>query len=136
MSVYYDNSISVFTLQIFLFIFEKKDMIMIPDWAKEMNCAVTVCDKNGVILYMNDKAKETFAKHGDLIGKSLIPCHNENSRAIIADLIKTGGTNSYTIFKNGLKKMIYQTAWKENGEVAGLVEISMVIPEEMPHYIR
>ena len=109
---------------------------MIPDWAKEMNCAVTVCDKEGVILYMNDKAKETFAKHGDLIGRSLIPCHNENSRAIIAELLETGGTNAYTIQKNGQKKMIYQTAWKQDGEVAGLVEISMVIPEEMPHYIR
>ena len=109
---------------------------MIPDWAKEMNCAVTVCDKEGVILYMNDKAKETFAKHGDLIGKSLIPCHNENSRAIIAKLLETGGTNAYTIQKNGQKKMIYQTAWKVDGVVAGLVEISMVISEEMPHYIR
>lgn len=109
---------------------------MIADWAKEMNCAVTVCDKEGVIIYMNDKAKETFAKHGDLVGKSLIPCHNDNSRAIIANLLETGGTNSYTIQKNGMKKMIYQTAWRENGEVAGLVEISMVIPEEMPHYIR
>ena len=109
---------------------------MIPDWAKGMNCAVTVCDKEGVILYMNDKAKETFAKHGDLIGKSLIPCHNENSRAIIAKLLETGGTNSYTIQKNGQKKMIYQTAWKEDGVVAGLVEMSMVIQEEMPHYIR
>ena len=109
---------------------------MIPDWAKEMNCAVTVCDKEGVIIYMNDKAKETFSKHGDLVGKSLLPCHNDNSRAIIARLLETGGTNAYTILKNGQKKMIYQTAWKENGEVAGLVEISMVIPEEMPHYVR
>ena len=109
---------------------------MIPDWAKEMNCAVTVCDKDGVILYMNDKAKETFAKQGDLIGKSLIPCHNEKSRTIIAELLATGGSNAYTIQKNGLKKMIYQTAWKEDGEVTGLVEISMVIPDEMPHYIR
>lgn len=109
---------------------------MVPDWAKEMNCAVTVCDKEGIIIYMNDKARDTFAKHGDLIGKSLIPCHNDNSRAIIAKLLETGGTNAYTIQKNGLKKMIYQTAWKENGEVAGLVEISMVVPEELPHYIR
>ena len=114
----------------------KNDNVMIPEWAKEMNCAVTVCDKEGVVLYMNDKAKETFASHGDLIGKSLIPCHSERSRAIIADLLATGGTNAYTIQKNGLKKMIYQTAWKEEGEVAGLVEISMVIPEEMPHYVR
>ena len=109
---------------------------MIPDWAKEMNCAVTVCDKDGIILYMNDKAKETFAKHGDLIGKSLIPCHNDRSRAIIARLLETAGTNVYTIEKNGQKKMIYQTVWKKDGEVAGLVEISMVIPEEMPHYVR
>ena len=85
---------------------------------------------------MNDKAKETFGSHRDLIGKSLIPCHNERSRAIIADLLATGGSNAYTIQKDGLKKMIYQTAWKENGEVAGLVEISMVIPEDMPHYLR
>ena len=109
---------------------------MIPDWAKEMNCAVTVCDNDGIILYMNDKAKETFARHGDLIGKSLIPCHNERSKAIIADLLASGGSNSYTIEKNGVRKMIYQTAWKENGKVAGLVEISMVIPEDMPHYVR
>ena len=85
---------------------------------------------------MNDKAKETFARHGDMIGKSLIPCHNERSRRIIADLLAGGGSNAYTIEKNGLRKMIYQTAWRENGEVAGLVEISMVIPEEMPHYVR
>ena len=111
-------------------------MNVIPDWVKEMNCAVTVCNKNGVILYMNDRAKETFASHGDLIGKSLIPCHNERSRAIIANLLATGGSNAYTIQKNGLKKMIYQCAWKDNGEVAGLVEISMVIPEDMPHYVR
>ena len=67
---------------------------MTPDWAKEMNCAVTVCDKNGVILYMNDKAKETFASHGDLIGKSLIPCHNERSRAIIANLAYSGAMSA------------------------------------------
>jgi len=109
---------------------------MIPEWAKEINCAVTVCDRKGIVLYMNDKAAETFARHGNMIGKSLIPCHNERSRAIIADLLATGGSNTYTIEKNGVRKMIYQTAWRENGEVAGLVEISMVIPEEMPHYVR
>ena len=47
-------------------------MKMVPDWAKEMNCAVTVCDTEGVILYMNDKAKETFASHGDLVGQNLM----------------------------------------------------------------
>ena len=48
----------------------------------------------------------------------------------------TGGTNAYTIEKQGVRKMIYQTAWRERGEIRGLVEISMELPDEMPHYIR
>jgi transcriptional regulator with PAS, ATPase and Fis domain len=109
---------------------------IIPDWAKEMNCAVTVCDTEGIIIYMNDKAKATFASHGDLVGKSLMGCHSDRSKGIIVHLLETGGYNAYTIEKEGLRKMIYQTAWKQDGKVAGLVEISMVIPQDMPHYIR
>ena len=45
--------------------------ITMYEWANEMNCAVTVCDTEGVILYMNEKACCTFAKHGNLIGKNL-----------------------------------------------------------------
>ena len=30
-------------------------------WADEVDCAVTVCDIEGVILYMNEKARATFA---------------------------------------------------------------------------
>jgi hypothetical protein len=32
--------------------------------------------------------------------------------------------------------MIYQTPWYKEGEVAGLVEFSLEIPESMPHYVR
>ena len=71
------------------------------EWANEMNCAVTVCDTKGVILYMNEKACRTFAKHGDLIGKNLFDCHNPQSQAKIRELLETGGVNAYTIEKNG-----------------------------------
>ena len=101
-----------------------------------MNCAVTVCDTEGVILYMNEKARATYIRHGNLIGSNLFGCHNERSRGMILRMLATGGTNAYTIEKQGTRKMIYQTAWKECGEVRGLVEISMEIPAEMPHYIR
>ena len=30
--------------------------MIIPDWAKELNCSITVCDKDGVIIYQNDPA--------------------------------------------------------------------------------
>ena len=106
------------------------------DWAEGMNCAVTVCDAEARIVYMNRKSRETYAKHGDLIGKDLMDCHNERSREIIRGLLASGGTNAYTIEKHGVRKMIYQTAFTDGGKVAGLVEISMVIPDEMPHYVR
>lgn len=108
----------------------------IPDWAMQMNCAVTVCDADGVIIYMNEKARETFSKHGDLIGKNLMGCHSQASKDKILEMLATGNSNAYTISKNGQRKMIYQTPWRENGKIAGMVEISMVIPEEMPHYVR
>ena len=110
--------------------------MMNMEWANEMNCAVTVCDTEGKILFMNEKSRQTFAKRGDLIGKNLKDCHNEHSWEIIQELLSTGGSNTYTIEKNGIKKMIYQTAWFKGGIVAGLVEISMEIPADMPHYIR
>lgn len=109
---------------------------MIPDWAKEMNCSITVCDKDGVIVYMNDTAVKQYEKRGNLIGKNLFDCHNERSREIINGLLESGGTNCYTIEKLGVHKMIFQSAWKEGGVVAGLCEISFVIPEELPHHVR
>ena len=90
----------------------------------------------GTILYMNDKARTTFARHGDMVGKNLFDCHGERSREIIRRLLTDGGTNVYTIEKNGVRKMIYQTAWRVDGVVGGLAEISMEIPAEMPHHIR
>ncbi len=110
---------------------------ILPDWAWGMNCAVTVCDADCKIIYMNKLSRETFAKHGDLIGKSLIDCHNPRSVEIIRGLLESGGKNCYTIEKNGVHKIIFQTAWRrEDNSIGGLVEISIVLPENMPHYVR
>ena len=106
------------------------------EWAKEMNCAVTVCDAEGIIIYQNDKAVETYKKHGNLIGKNLYECHSERSKEIIRHLLATGGSNAYTIEKQCVHKVIYQTAWKKDSKVAGIVEISMITPADMPHYVR
>lgn len=111
----------------------------IPDWAFRLNCAITVADADCNIIYMNERSRETFAGRGgaSLIGHNLMEYHNERSQAIIRRLLSEGGTNCYTIDKLGVKKMIFQTAWFDDDKrVAGLVEISMVIPAEMPHYVR
>jgi transcriptional regulator with PAS, ATPase and Fis domain len=104
----------------------------------ECSFAVTICDKEAKILYMNQKAFKTFEKYGgkDLIGKSLYNCHKPQSIEAIQKMLQEGTSNSYTILKNGIKKIIHQTPWYTNGEVAGLIELSIEIPETMPHFVR
>lgn len=108
------------------------------DWQKEFTCSITVTDKHGIIIYMNDKAISTFEKYGGekLIGTNVLDCHPEPSKSKLKELILNQSTNVYTIEKNGIKKLIYQTPWFENNEFAGIVELSLEIPNEMPHFIR
>jgi len=112
---------------------------MTPEWVENFPGAITICDSDLIITYMNEKALATWQNQGGpkLIGSSLLACHQNRSNEIIKNLLETGGTNVYTIQKNGVKKLIYQTAWKDStGKVAGLAELSMVIPEDLPHFVR
>lgn len=110
----------------------------IPDWATEFPGSVTVCDPTGITLYMNAKAMETFAKEGggSLVGKNLLDCHPEPARSKLKSLLENPRTNAYTIEKKGMKKLIYQAPWYHDGLFAGLVEFSLIIPAEMPHFVR
>lgn len=105
---------------------------------KEVNFAITVCDKEGKIVEMNDKSMKTFVKSGgvDLVGKQLQDCHPEPAKTMLEGMLKHPVTNAYTIEKAGVKKLIYQTPWYENGEYMGLVELSLEIPFEMKHKVR
>ena len=105
---------------------------------KELNMAITVCDENGRILDMNPMSEKVNLKPGmpPLIGSNVLDCHPEPAKSKLAGMLKEPQTNVYTIEKNGVKKLIYQTPWYENGVFKGLVEFSIVIPNEMPHYVR
>ena len=109
-----------------------------PSWYQEFPSAITVCDNEGIILYMNDKSRKTFEKSSDrnLIGTNVLDCHPEPSRTKLKKMLSEGKTNSYTIEKNGLKKIIHQSPWFENGEYKGFVELSIELPFSMPHFKR
>lgn len=108
------------------------------NWAMEFSVAITVTDTGGKIIFMNDKAGATFNKYGgmNLLGSNLRECHKPESWNKISDLMKNDKTNCYTIEKEGIKKLIYQAPWYENGKPAGLVELSVEIPFVMEHFIR
>lgn len=103
---------------------------------EELPIAITVSDKNGNILDMNQKSADVNSHGEKIIGNNLFNCHPPRAAEILKGLYEMQQKNVYTIEKNGIKKLIYQVPWYERGEFGGLIEFSLEIPKEMPHYIR
>ena len=108
------------------------------DWTKEFPSAITVLDAEGIILEMNEMAAATFAADGgvQLVGRNALECHPEPARAKLQQLLKERKANIYTIEKAGVKKLICQAPWYRNGGFAGIVELSIELPAELPHFVR
>lgn len=85
----------------------KRNMKQTFDYLEHVAFAATVCDKEGVVLYQN------------------------------ALSLKREG-NTYQIIRHGHHRMIQQTPWYEEagGEVAGLVEIVLDLPDDYPTFDR
>lgn len=115
---------------------EKK--IAMNIWSDEFEGAVTICDTKGIITYMNETSKRQFVKYGgsELIGTSLLDCHPEPSRSKLVGMLNSPSTNTYTIEKGGVQKIIHQSPLYENGIFSGVVEISFLLPHPLPHFIR
>ena len=111
---------------------------MKKEWLHGLDVAITICDKKGIIVYMNRKSIESFEKEGGkkLIGSNLLDCHPGESRKILAEMLKAEKENIYSIEKNGVKKLIVQKPVFEHGSFAGFMEMSIVLPHEMPHHLR
>ena len=108
------------------------------EWIKEFPAAVTVCDPDGILLEMNDRAAKTFESDGGyaLVGLNMLDCHPEPARTKTERLLAARQKNVYTIEKQAVKKMIYQSPWYVDGQYAGFVELSLEIPFELEHFIR
>ena len=107
-------------------------------WVKEFPGPVVVSDASGIIVEMNDKAVEWFASRGGkgLLGKSLFDVHQEASQGKIGRLLETKAANVYTIERDGVRRLVYQSPWYRDGEFAGLVELLLEVPSEIPHHVR
>lgn len=108
------------------------------DYFENADVAVTICGKDGTVLDMNAKSKRTFIKPGEpeIIGKNVLDCHPEPARSLLADMLENPRTNVYTVEKEGVKKLIFQTPWYDGDEYAGFMELSMVLPEVIPNRVR
>ena len=98
--------------------------------------AITVSDKDGNIIDMNQTSADVNSHGKKIIGNNLYDCHPPQAAAKLRELYEKQEKNVYTIEKNGIKKLIYQVPWYKDGQFGGLMELSLPIPFEMPHYVR
>ena len=108
------------------------------EWVTTVDMAVTVCDAAGTITEMNERAAQGFAKQGGraLVGTNVLDCHPEPSRSKLAAMMREARPNTYTVEKGGRRKLIHQAPWFRDGVFAGFVEISIALPEALPHFVR
>lgn len=103
----------------------------LPDWIYEFTGSVTVCNRQGIIVYMNRQSEIQFEKYGgkNLFGQSLIECHPEPARTQLLQMLEKPTENKYISETNGKKKLVVQSPWIENDEFRGVVELSVFLPE-------
>jgi len=108
------------------------------EWFERLPCAVTVCDRDYTILYLNARAAEVNARDGGkaMVGRNLMDCHPPEAQEKLRRVMAAGRPNVYTIEKAGVRKMIYQAPWSAEHHPGGLVEITFELPVEIPHFVR
>lgn len=82
--------------------------------------SVVICNLDHKIIYMNPAAVRRYEKRGgeDLIGKNLMSCHNEKSRAVIekvtAWFAESADNNMiYTYYNEKENKDVYMVALRD-----------------------
>ncbi len=92
--------------------------------------AVVICNLNHEIIYMNPTAIERYAKHGgaELVGKSLLDCHNPQSCQMINRVLGWFGESKennivYTYHNEKENKDVYMVALRDDdGALIGYYE--------------
>lgn len=108
------------------------------NWSDGFDGAITVCNREGTIVYMNDFSIKQFEKYGGekLMGTNLLDCHPEPSKSKLKEMLEHPMDSVYTVEKKGVKKLIRQTPWMLNGKFVGVVEISFVLGANFPNRVR
>lgn len=94
------------------------------------NCAVVICNPEHEIVYMNPAAQRRYANKGgaELVGKSLLECHNVKSQELIQRVVLWFGESRdnnriYTFHNEKENKDVYMIALRDNdGTLIGYYE--------------
>lgn len=85
--------------------------------------SVVICDLEHKIIYMNPAAARHYEKSGgkELVGKSLLNCHNEKSNEMIKKVVAWFGESPennmiYTFYNEKENKDVYMVALRDDDQ--------------------
>ncbi len=109
-----------------------REYFMMNDFLKEVDIAISVCDRDGIIRYMNDKGEKIFINEGgrNLIGSHILDCHPEPSRTKLEQMIASRTTNSYFKGSGSERRLIHQAPFFNQGVYDGFIECIIPMPEK------
>ena len=91
--------------------------------------SVVICNTEHEIIYINPAAVSSYAKRGGekLIGRSLLECHNPESRVKIQQVVDWFAAEEshnivYTYHNEKQNKDVYMVALREGGRLIGYYE--------------
>lgn len=92
-------------------------------------CAVVLCNLEHEIIYMNPATIKNYEKRGgkELIGRSLLDCHNSESVRKIKEVVNWFGLSTYnnivyTCYNEKQNKDVYMVALRDGGKLIGYYE--------------
>ena len=91
--------------------------------------SIVICNLKHEIIYMNPAAVNSYAKRGGdkLIGRSLLDCHNQESRDKIQKVVDWFAADEshnlvYTFHNEKQNKDVYMVALRDDGKLIGYYE--------------
>ncbi len=99
-----------------------KDLLLnlLDSWNKP----VVLVDTNHTIVYVNEPGRKNYAKWGDIVGKSIFHCHNEQSCQIIREVCKEleNGREEVLIADNERHRVYMRAVRDKDGKLVGYYE--------------
>lgn len=88
------------------------------------NKPIVFVDTTHHIRYMNKPAKRHYSKWGDVVGKSIFDCHNENSKEIIEKAYRglVDGAKEVMIVNSKKHRVYMRSVRDESGTIVGYYE--------------
>ena len=110
-------------------IHKKIDVSFYKSIVDQDRASVVICNLKHEIIYMNPAAVTSYAKRGGdkLIGRSLLDCHNPESRDKIQQVVDWFAADEshnivYTFHNEKQNKDVYMVALRDEGKLIGYYE--------------